>query len=83
MAKVKSPLDVIIETKMKVAMFNKYGETALQGQTMESFMQDVESCLDVLMDYRNMTLSMAQLNVTPQVNVLQHLSQEDIARYND
>lgn len=71
----ETPFDKILITGGKLRLYVKYGEVALDGQTVQEFAVDVQECFQYLMDFRNIVNGMVGLEVPPADAAKMHLDE--------
>ena len=64
--KKESIFDKMMVTKTRLAMYARYGEQALQGQSPQDFAKDVNECMDHLMSFRNIVNGMVSFDEAPE-----------------
>ena len=77
MPRTPKPFDKILQTRIKLDLYTKYGDAALQGQSAADFIADVNECYGHLMAFRNIINGMVSFNEAPEKAVLPYLSVDE------
>lgn len=73
------PFHKIMVTRATLRMFVEYGDAALDGKTFQEFAAEVQDCMELLMDFRNMVNAMVTFDEAPAEAVLPYLPTDLLA----